>query len=98
MIWSSSKIRVTRRSKTETTHQRAPRPSYNHERYQRFHGFLTDATIRSCSLRKTQGYSSYQPKLADFHDAKSRQRPCRMIMQHVKDLLSVSLAWVCRQN
>ncbi|GFY25391.1 hypothetical protein TNCV_2485111 [Trichonephila clavipes] len=27
------------------------------------------------------------PKSADFHDAENRQRPCRMIMRHVKDFL-----------
>ncbi|GFW99787.1 hypothetical protein TNCV_3420161 [Trichonephila clavipes] len=30
----------------------------------------------------------------DFHDAETRQRPYRMIMWHVKNLLSTYLAWV----
>ncbi|GFV72982.1 hypothetical protein TNCV_1734501 [Trichonephila clavipes] len=28
-----------------------------------------------------------QPKSVDFHDAENRQRPCRMIMRHVKNPL-----------
>ncbi|GFS68604.1 hypothetical protein TNCV_4585031 [Trichonephila clavipes] len=28
------------------------------------------------------------------HDAENRQRPCRMIMRHVKDLQNASLAWL----
>ncbi|GFT30111.1 hypothetical protein TNCV_1470211 [Trichonephila clavipes] len=37
-----------------------------------------------------------QPRLksVDFHDAENRQRPCHMIMYHVKDPLSACLAWV----
>ncbi|GFW28033.1 hypothetical protein TNCV_769131 [Trichonephila clavipes] len=35
-----------------------------------------------------------QTKSVDFHDAENRQRPCRMIIQHVKDPSSVCLAWV----
>ncbi|GFU93433.1 hypothetical protein TNCV_2728201 [Trichonephila clavipes] len=27
----------------------------------------------------------FRPKSVDFHDAENRQRPCRMIMRHVKD-------------
>ncbi|GFV48395.1 hypothetical protein TNCV_3026651 [Trichonephila clavipes] len=30
----------------------------------------------------------------DFHDAENRQRPCRMIMRHVKNLSIARLAWV----
>ncbi|GFU80358.1 hypothetical protein TNCV_3521321 [Trichonephila clavipes] len=33
-----------------------------------------------------------RPISVDFHDAENRQRPYRMIMQHVKDPLSASLA------
>ncbi|GFU18817.1 hypothetical protein TNCV_1085591 [Trichonephila clavipes] len=33
-----------------------------------------------------------RPKSVDFHDAKNRQQPCRMIMWHVKDPLSSCLA------
>ncbi|GFT54922.1 hypothetical protein TNCV_4888741 [Trichonephila clavipes] len=33
------------------------------------------------------------PKSMDSHDVDNRQRPCRMIMRHVKDSLSVCLAW-----
>ncbi|GFT98771.1 hypothetical protein TNCV_3792161 [Trichonephila clavipes] len=32
-----------------------------------------------------------QPKSVDFHDAGNRQRPCRMIIRHVKDPKSVCL-------
>ncbi|GFW10947.1 hypothetical protein TNCV_4459221 [Trichonephila clavipes] len=35
-----------------------------------------------------------RPKLVDFHDAEIRQRPCRMIIQHVKDPQNVCLAWM----
>ncbi|GFU88371.1 hypothetical protein TNCV_3744861 [Trichonephila clavipes] len=37
-----------------------------------------------------------QPRLKSvyFHDAENRQRPCRMIMRHIKNLQSVCLAWV----
>ncbi|GFU83659.1 hypothetical protein TNCV_1411971 [Trichonephila clavipes] len=28
-----------------------------------------------------------RPKSVDFHDAENRQRPCRMIMRHVKNCL-----------
>ncbi|GFT88558.1 hypothetical protein TNCV_5000411 [Trichonephila clavipes] len=35
-----------------------------------------------------------QPKLVDFHDAENRKWPRRMIMWHVKDLLSFYLAWM----
>ncbi|GFU41851.1 hypothetical protein TNCV_3873211 [Trichonephila clavipes] len=31
------------------------------------------------------------PTSADFHDAEHRQRPCRMIMRHVKHLLECPL-------
>ncbi|GFW25615.1 transposable element Tcb2 transposase [Trichonephila clavipes] len=32
-----------------------------------------------------------RPKSVDFHDAENRQRPCRMIMQHVKEPFRVRL-------
>ncbi|GFT47078.1 hypothetical protein TNCV_3747341 [Trichonephila clavipes] len=35
-----------------------------------------------------------RPKSVDFHNAENRQRPCRMIIRHVKDPLSVYLAWM----
>ncbi|GFW33811.1 hypothetical protein TNCV_3588971 [Trichonephila clavipes] len=34
------------------------------------------------------------PKSLDFHDAKNRQRPCRMIMRHVKGPKRARLVWV----
>ncbi|GFY27050.1 hypothetical protein TNCV_2066711 [Trichonephila clavipes] len=35
-----------------------------------------------------------QTKSVDFHDAKNRQRPCRMFMHHVKDPNCPCLGWV----
>ncbi|GFX24972.1 hypothetical protein TNCV_1279081 [Trichonephila clavipes] len=43
---------------TETTHKRAPRPSYYHERYQRYYGRR---------LRKAQEYSSWYLSPAQFY-------------------------------
>ncbi|GFX28595.1 hypothetical protein TNCV_3336551 [Trichonephila clavipes] len=37
--------------------------------------------------------SSTRPNSVDFHDFENRQRPCRMIMRHEKNPLSVHLAW-----
>ncbi|GFV49892.1 hypothetical protein TNCV_1391741 [Trichonephila clavipes] len=36
----------------------------------------------------------HRPKSVDFPDAQNRQRPCRMIIRHEKDPLSVRLAWM----
>ncbi|GFV01945.1 ras-specific guanine nucleotide-releasing factor RalGPS2 [Trichonephila clavipes] len=35
-----------------------------------------------------------RPKSVDFHDAENRQRPCRILIRHVKNPLSACLAWV----
>ncbi|GFT50717.1 transposon Ty3-I Gag-Pol polyprotein [Trichonephila clavipes] len=53
---------------TETTHKRAPRPSYYHQRY---YGLLAHTTNASCSLRKAQGYSSWYLSFAQFEDLRS---------------------------
>ncbi|GFV29166.1 hypothetical protein TNCV_4601981 [Trichonephila clavipes] len=37
-------------------------------------------------------------KVADFHDAENQQRPCRIIMWHVKTILSAGLAWIISTN
>ncbi|GFS54830.1 hypothetical protein TNCV_3575641 [Trichonephila clavipes] len=38
-------------------------------------------------------YNRTPAQVGDFHDAENRQRPCRIIIWHVKDPLSVCLAW-----
>ncbi|GFV72582.1 hypothetical protein TNCV_3066511 [Trichonephila clavipes] len=37
---------------------------------------------------------SSMPKSVKFHDAENRQRPCRMIIRHVKYHWSICLAWL----
>ncbi|GFU66157.1 hypothetical protein TNCV_2858301 [Trichonephila clavipes] len=58
---------MTKEKISETTHKRAPRPSYYHERYQRYYRLLADTTNTSCSLRKAQGYSSWYLSTAQFY-------------------------------
>ncbi|GFT16728.1 hypothetical protein TNCV_1333441 [Trichonephila clavipes] len=38
------------------------------------------------------------PKSVDFHDTENRQRLRRMIMWHIKDLSSASLAWILSEK
>ncbi|GFW42184.1 hypothetical protein TNCV_1206401 [Trichonephila clavipes] len=68
-----------------------PTPNYNHHNNGNPAGWRTWFVAGLVRLRLRV---RPQPKLVDFHDAENRQWPCRMIMRHVKDPLSASLAWV----
>ncbi|GFW75505.1 hypothetical protein TNCV_4426881 [Trichonephila clavipes] len=47
---------------------------------------------RWSSIPKVTGSTPIQ--VGDFPDAENRQQPCRMIIRHEKDPLSVRLAWM----
>ncbi|GFY15301.1 multiple PDZ domain protein [Trichonephila clavipes] len=52
------------------------------------------ARWRSWFVACFQGCGLAPAKLVDFHDAENRLRPCRIIIRHEKDSLSVRLAWM----
>ncbi|GFX16006.1 hypothetical protein TNCV_4702651 [Trichonephila clavipes] len=59
-----------------------------------FYSAATGCSWSGTGLVRPSLWVRPRQKLVDFHDAKNRQRPCRMIIRDVKDPQSTRLAMV----